>query len=176
MSAREDQMANSRNPPKRRENDNENLGLMAIGSAGGWDVAIDETTSGAPRWFVQIEGPSVYLSFEVQSPSVIDKLVEFLTDSTKAGKGSPELSAPSDGKLVIGKSKDEPVTFVKDDEFPDRYFLVVETKRKLVVRVTLAKTDLKSLVSALRQAKDDLEEDDSDSPMPTAKRNQPLRK
>jgi hypothetical protein len=155
---------------------NENLGLTAIGSAGGWEVAIDETTSGAQRWFAQIEGPSVYLSFEVQSPSVIDKLIEFLTNQPKGRKGSHGLSAQGNCKLVIGKTKDEPVALVRDDEFPDRCFLVVETKRKLVVRVTLDGTDLKSLVNALRQAKEDLDEDDFDSPVPTAKRNQSLRK
>ena len=59
-----------RNLPK-HENDKESLGLTAIGAAGSWEIAVDETTSGTTqKWFAQIEGPSVYLYFAVQSPRV----------------------------------------------------------------------------------------------------------
>jgi hypothetical protein len=68
-----------KNPPKHGDG-NESLGLTAIGSAGSWEVAIDETTSGTTqKWFAQIEGHSVYLYFAVQSPRVIDKMLDFLT-------------------------------------------------------------------------------------------------
>jgi hypothetical protein len=63
---------------------------------------------------------------------------------------------------VIGNSKEEPVILVRDEEFSDRYFLVVQTKKKMVVRVTFGGADLNSLVIALRQAKEDLDADDAD--------------
>src|SRR5437870_5016817 len=99
---------------RQRNNDKDNLGLTAFGSDGSWDVAIDETTSGTQQWFAEIEGPSVYLHFEIQSPHVIDKILEFLTKQ----------SAQNTGEIAIGKSKEEPVVLVRDDEFPDRCFLL----------------------------------------------------
>jgi hypothetical protein len=149
----EEQMGTTRNMPKNGAN--ERLGLAAIGSDGGWEVAIDETTSGAQKWFAQIEGQSVYLHFAIPSPSVIDKMIEFLTAPPKADNG---LQSCQDGEIVIGKYKEEPVTLVRDDEFSDRYFVVVETKHKLVIRITVGGADLRSLVTALRQAKEDLDE------------------
>ena len=56
----------------------ENLGLAAIGRCGCWEVAIDETNSGAQKWFSQIEGQHIYLNFEVRSPRIIDEMLEFL--------------------------------------------------------------------------------------------------
>jgi hypothetical protein len=161
MKKRREQMATKRNIMKRSDN-NESTGLTAIGSAGGWEVAIDETTSGDQRWFAQIEGPSVYLHFEIESPHVINKVLAFLTEQKKAGSGSHGTWSQRNGELVIGKSEEEPVTLVRDDEFPDRCFLVAETNMKLIVRVTIGGRDLRLLEKALRQAKEDLDGDDSD--------------
>jgi len=151
----------SKNSQRSRNNDHETLGLTAIGSAAGWEVAIDETTSGSSeKWFAQIEGPSVYLYFEVQAPQVIDRILGFLTEQTTPGERLQSLQDQGNGEIVLGTSKKEPVTLVRDDEFRDRYFLIVETESRLLIRVTIAGTDLKSLVSALKQAKEDLDEDD----------------
>ena len=49
----------------------ENLGLLANGASGPWEFSVDETISGTERWFAQIEGPSVYISFEIPSPSIV---------------------------------------------------------------------------------------------------------
>ena len=149
-------MTSIRNLPKHEDN-KESIGLTAFGSADSWEVAIDETTSGATqKWFAQIEGHSVYLYFAVQSPRVIDKMLDFLT--TSVGKGVQGSTAQPNAEIAIGNSKEEPVILVRDEEFSDRYFLVAETKKKLVVRVTIGGKDLNSLVTALRQAKEDLEE------------------
>jgi len=154
-------MVMSKNIQKARNNGTESLGLTAIGSVGGWEVAIDETTSGSTeKWFAQIEGPAVYLYFEVQSPHVIDRILEFLTEQSATSEGSLGLPDQRNGEIVLGKSKKETVTLVRDDEFRDRYFLIIETEARLIIRVTLGGTDLKSLVSALRQAKEDLDEED----------------
>lgn len=179
-------MSIMRKLPKHEDN-KESLGLTAIGSAGCWEVAIDETTSGTTqKWFAQIEGPSVYLYFAVQSPRVIDEMLDFLTKQpteeklsktsiakellsglaagkrTTDVKGSKSSTFQRNGEIVIGNSKEETVTIVRDEEFTDRYFLVAETKKKMVVRVTIGGTDLKSLVIALRQVKEDLDEADAD--------------
>jgi hypothetical protein len=154
-------MTTQRNAQKRRVT-KESLGLAAIGSVGGWEVALDETTSAARRWFLQIEGPSVSVSFEVESPYVIDKMLAFLAAPGKAGPGAHRNSSPRTSELVIGKSAAEPVTLLRDDEFPDRFFLVAETARKLIVRITLGGEDLRMLESALSQSKEDLDDEDAD--------------
>src|SRR5438067_10170353 len=59
----------------------ENLGLLANGSSGRWEVSIDETVSGTERWFAQVEGQSLWLSFEIPSPEIISKVIQFLAPS-----------------------------------------------------------------------------------------------
>jgi len=151
-------MVMSRDNQRSRNNGNKTLGLTAIGSAGGWEVAIDESTSGSSeKWFAQIEGPSVYWYFEVPSPHIIDQILEYLTEPTPTGKRLQGVPDQGNGDFVLGKSKKEPVTLVRDDEFRDRYFLIAETEAGLIMRATIAGDDLKSLVSALKQAKEDLD-------------------
>jgi len=156
--AKEVKMSVARNMAKTREK--ENLGLTAIGCDGGWEVAIDETTSGAQKWFAQIEGHSIYLSFAVRSPRIIDAMLEFLT-LPGAENGVVKRSTKND-QILIGKNKEEPVTLVRDDEFSDRCFLIAEAKSGLIVRVAIGGADLSSLVGALRQAKEDLDEADTE--------------
>jgi hypothetical protein len=154
-------MVRSKNTQKSRANDNEALGLTAIGSAGGWEVAIDETTSGlSEKWFAQIEGPSVYLRFEVESPHVIDRILGFLTEQPANNKRLQNLADQVNLEMLLAKNKKESVTLARDDEFRDRYFLIVEAEARLIIRITITGTDVKSLVSALRQAKEDLVEND----------------
>lgn len=145
-------MPAARNVPNRKTE--ESFGLAACGASGDWAVDLDETTSGVRKWFVQIEGRSVYLHFGVKSPLVIEKMLDFLTIKEK---GSQSSVAERPMKLAIGKNKEEPVTLLRDDEFSDRYFLLMETKNKSVIRITIAGDDLNSFVIALRQVKEDLD-------------------
>jgi hypothetical protein len=134
---------------------NKTLGLLANGSSGQWDVAIDETTSGVERWFVQIEGPIVSFYFEITSPKVVEKMIQFFEERTKKPHNK---STGKNCSLSIGESEGSPVTLVKDDEQADRYFLLVGLENRPMARFTLAGADVVSLTSALRQAKEDLEE------------------
>lgn len=146
-------MATSRNTEKQRDRDNILVGLAAVGSAGGWEIAIDETTEGDERWFAQIEGPEIYMYFEVPSPRIIHEMLEFM-----AAPGS----AARSHELIVSKHAVHPVTLVRDDEFDDRYFFVIVQDTKLVVRMTIGDGVLRSLVTALRQAKEDLDGHASD--------------
>jgi hypothetical protein len=129
------------------------VGLMAIGSCGSWEVAIDQSAAGRDRWFAQIDGPSVYLYFEIQSPNIIHQATTFFTQGTP-GRNGPHAAR---GKmLTLGTSKSAPVNLIRDDEFTDRYFLVVEPKSGPLVRLTVAGDDLAHLIGALRQAIEDL--------------------
>jgi hypothetical protein len=59
--------------------------------------------------------------------------------------------------LALGTSQSLQVNLVRDDEFSDRYFLIVEGKKGVVVRFTLTGDDRVHLLDALRQVREDLE-------------------
>jgi len=140
-------------PKTERESDSR--GLTALGAAGGWQVDIDGSNSGLTQnWFAQIEGPAVYVSFEVQSPSVIEDMIEFLTERTADEFG---IQRVRESEIVVGIDEGAPVTLLRDDEFSDRFFLLMQSKKNLAIRVTIADTDLDSLLIALRQAQNELE-------------------
>ena len=131
------------------------LGLAAIGSSGPWEVAVDQTTAGPDRWFAQIEGPLVYLRFEMSSLEVIRRAIQFLA---KAEIGSGSVASGPERTLSLGANKSTTVDLVQDDEFGDRFFLVVAPKGGLLFRFTIGGDDLTHLVAALRQANEDLVE------------------
>ncbi len=131
----------------------ESLGLMANGACGQWEVAIDETISGPDRWFIQIEGPTAYFSFEIPSPEMINAALDFIAPLVPHTKPSKNTS------LAMGKEDQAPVCLVRDDEYDDRFFLVVGPENTPIVRFSLAGQDLKDMTEALRQTAEDLEDD-----------------
>src|SRR5947209_15534860 len=98
------------------ENGHESLGLLANGSSGRWEVDVDETTKGPDRWFVQVEGPSVYFSFEIFSPEVISEALDFLGEHSSP-KGAQARLPAKNGSLVVGKHRRTPVILIRDDEY-----------------------------------------------------------
>jgi hypothetical protein len=151
-------MATSKEVRAVHERDAEPIGLLAQGCSGAWEIQIDETTAGPDRWFAQIEGPSVELYFEILSPDLIEKTIQFLANQPTSRKGTSPQKPLRNGTLVLGKDRKTAVALVRDDEFSDRYFLVIGQAARPVVRFTLAGTDLKDLTAALRQAQEDLNE------------------
>jgi hypothetical protein len=127
----------------------ENLGLLAIGASGQWDVSIDATTSGTERWFAQIEGPLLWLSFEISSPEIISKVNQFLALPWTKGENTED-------RLELGDARGAPVALVRDDEYPDRAFLSVGPSDAPIVRFAVAGDDWHNLVQALRQVEQDL--------------------
>ncbi len=123
----------------------DSLGLLANGSSGSWDFSVDETISGKNRWFAQLEGPTITLSFEISSPQLVGEVVDFLGDSSRSGW------------LQVGCDRQTPVSLVKDDEFSDRIYWVVGAESKPVVRFTVLTSEICHIVAALRQAQEDLE-------------------
>jgi hypothetical protein len=137
------------------EGHDENLGLLANGSSGPWEFSVDETISGTERWFAQIEGPSVDISFEIPSPNIVGEAVRFLAPPHDE-EHEPISSARGHGGLRISKGPGIPVSLVRDDEYEDRCFIVVGQGDSPVVRYSVAGEDLKDLVEALSQANQDI--------------------
>jgi hypothetical protein len=133
------------------DRENGNFGMLANGSSGQWEIAIDETTTGKDRWFAQLEGPSAYLNFEISSPHIAEGIIDYLSDANSQ-------SESHNGALLIGGDKRVPVSLVRDDEFADRVFLVVGPDSAPIVRFTISGTDIHDLVEAFRQVKEDLED------------------
>jgi hypothetical protein len=130
------------------------FGLLANGASGLWAVAVDVTTSGPERWFAQVEGPSVALYFEIPSVDIVSEALQVLAPR----RGAKERSSPGTG-LVLTKDDQMPITLLADDEYPDRFFIMVGAPEKPVVRFSFSGTDAVQLAEALRQVGEDLEDE-----------------
>jgi hypothetical protein len=58
--------------------------------------------------------------------------------------------------LLIGTDTYTPVRLLRDDEFADRFFLLVGRADATIVRYTLLEDDAKCLAAALAQVREDL--------------------
>jgi hypothetical protein len=58
--------------------------------------------------------------------------------------------------LLIGTDTHTPVRLLRDDEFADRFFLLVGRTNATNVRYTLLEEDMKCLTAALEQVREDL--------------------
>jgi hypothetical protein len=87
------------------------LGLVANGSSGKWDVALDETLDGN-EWFLEIDGPQAYLVFQLRDPEVVAEAMRFLQSPPgPGGTGRGEA-----GELLLGTFDSASVSLVWDDE------------------------------------------------------------
>lgn len=137
---------------------NEKVGLLANGASAPWDLAIDEAIAGGDRWYAQIEGPAISFYFEIPSLDIVGRMARFLESATSGTEESAGTSAKRNESILIGKDKGIPVTLVKDDEYKDRFFLVVGQPDRPIVRFVLAGADAAKISEALRQVEEELEE------------------
>ena len=144
-----------RMPPQARQ---ATVGLLANGSSGAWEIAIDEALSGAERWWAQIEGPSVSLRFEISSVEIIDEIARFLAAHPASSKQRSNGSPKQGGSLVLGGSNLIPICLAKDDEYDDRFFFLIGPTDGLTVRFVVAGAEVSAIAEALRQVKEDLED------------------
>ena len=147
----------ARSPGRNSATPGENLGLLANGSSGSWEVSIDESVSGTERSFAQIEGPSLWLCFEIPSSDIIPKIIQFLLPPGTKREEIPSCSSRRGGKLLdISEPEETPVSPVRDDEYRDRCFTVVGRSDSPIVRFSVAGEDLDNLIEALRQVEEDI--------------------
>jgi hypothetical protein len=133
------------------------VSLSAIGSSNGWEVSLDEATGKRVRWILQIEGPSVFVSMPVPSPGIVEDLLTYLRESARLHR-SPPIPAVA---FPLGESEDRLVSLWRDDEFSDRCFLILETKSKTVVRITIGGQDWHAFVHALTDLRRELVANDT---------------
>jgi hypothetical protein len=138
----------------------EGLGLLANGSSGQWEVSIDEATTGKDQWFAQVEGPAISFSFEIPSVDILEEMLRFFKSQPKTVQFSHIHENKRKNFLLINKDKKTPINLVKDDEYPDRYFLVIGKKDNPIVRFVLSSKDIEEIAEALRQVEEDLKDGD----------------
>ena len=129
------------------------FGLLANGSSRLWDVSIDESLTHEGQWLADLEGPSVYISFQLKDLNVVSEAITFLSahlDAQSATKRPPRVP------LTLGKFGNSSVSLMWDDEDFLRCFLVVGAQAQSCARITLFKDDVEMLRDALVQLKRDM--------------------
>jgi len=136
------------------------LGLLAHGSAGDWQVEIDEASSGEPRWFMQIGGPARYLYFPIAHPRVIDSILCFIGgfDESCSSHSAPPQSQLTE--LCLGDCDGNTAALLRDEGENDHCTFLVTGPGEMCVRISLTDcdTDLISLIGALRELRHELDE------------------
>ena len=122
-----------------------NLTLLANGVDGGWDVSIDAASETPEQWFLQIEGPSLLLSHEIDLPQ-LKEMLGFIRQGEKRH-----------GSYVLGCNREIPLRFFWDAEPEARLFIAVGPPNHQVARIALGETDIDSIARAAEQALADLE-------------------
>ena len=137
----------------------EPVGLVANVSVGKWDIAIDQTLNGPEKWFAQIEGPSLYLYFQIGGPRTVECLVCFLEQHTS---GDQHLSGNGkhgcDNELKLSCPGNLPVAIFWDGEGVNRCYFSMGTSSDAHMRCGVFGDDLDDLTEALRQLSTQLNE------------------
>ena len=133
----------------------EPVGMIANAVSETWDVALDQTVSGIQKWFAQIEGPSVYLYFQIESPCVIRQAVTFI--GTRKLRRKIKDVPTRDCELMLGKFAGVPVSIIRDDESSSRCFLSIGHSGNSFAQFKVSGIELKRFTDALAQLADEVE-------------------
>jgi len=147
---------------KHLQQDDGSLDLVASGASGKWSVLIEETHTGPTKWFIQIEGPSIYFSFELLSINILDEVLLVLERPASAVLPvRPPGSQPkaANGRVLLGMNNRTRITLLRDDEYIDRCFLVTGSDSSPTVRYSISGTEFLKFIDALRQATEELKKE-----------------
>lgn len=111
-------------------------------------VDIDTPTVESDNWEMVIEHPHIYLRFEIDGPQIVHGFLAFL----RKHLNSSEFAELRLGTFGFGSAS---VSIIKDDEFPNRFFLCVLSGDG-AVRYTLNVNELGDYIGALLRAAEGL--------------------
>lgn len=135
------------------ESNSERIGLLAYGSFGHWDVSVNESLDTA-AWFLELDGPSTYLFFQLQGLEVIRATLRFLRAVAEESK---EWDKRADESLLrLGRFGSAAVTLHKDNEDFPRCFIVIGSPNESTLRISLDGEDIHMLHDAFVQVVNDL--------------------
>jgi hypothetical protein len=128
----------------------EGMGLLANGSSGRWDIAVDESLD-RDEWSMELDGRNTYLVFQLQDLSVIPRVLQFLQSGAAAKHAPGRHDGEEGGRLTLGRFGSEPVSLVWDNEDFQRCFLVVGARGLSTLRLSLEAEEIPMLIEALSQ-------------------------
>src|SRR5205823_4692737 len=99
-------------------------GLLANGSAGCWNIEVDETLDGK-QWLLEIEGPQTYLAFQLRDLQVLARALKFLTADARSKQSNGQDAEAEDNALELGRFGSATVSLLRDNEDFPRCFLVI---------------------------------------------------
>jgi hypothetical protein len=140
----------------------DSVGLHSFGTAGAWEVVLDESVEGAQRWFIQIDGPRCYVYFQVRDPRVIDEIATFLKwHMCHDGCVQRPATSPDPGiNLELSQFAGPSVSLIWDgEEARKQAVILAQGKNKFTVRVCIEQNELQDLVAALEQVRVELSEE-----------------
>ena len=109
-------------------------GLLALGSSGAWQIDVDEADL-SDRWWLQIEGPTLSLYFEIPSLDILTKAMRLFALRSSKSKRPANGSAKRKNTLRLSTASAGQVCLVKDDELDDRYFVVIGPTERLTAQL-----------------------------------------
>jgi hypothetical protein len=135
-----------------------NFGLLANGSSRLWDVAVEEALDREQEWFAELDGPHVYLVFQVVNLEVPSRALKFLRQRLASPRKAdqPLGTGGEDDTLTIGRFGSASVSLMWDNEQFPRCFVVIGPKARSTMRLTLQGQEIESLAEALQQVVDEL--------------------
>ena len=136
----------------------ESYGLVANGCGGPWNVDLDETLTGEHKWFLQIDGPPLYLNAQVTDPAVVDHILHFF-DVHSAHAHNDDLNrSPNNGEFKVNCADQSAVSLLWDGDSNDRCIVSINAGADLHAQLFINRGDVDDLVTALRQVREDLVE------------------
>ncbi len=131
-------------------------GLLAIGSSRCWDIAVDEAVD-RDEWSLEIDGPQVYLVFQLDNLDVLPRTLRFLESGLATEPSRQRRDAEDEtGALTLGRFGSAAVSLLWDNEDFPRCFLVVGPRARATLRLSFEAEDIRMLIEALRNVVKDL--------------------
>jgi hypothetical protein len=131
-------------------------GLLANGSSGRWDIAVDEALD-REEWTLEIDGPQTYLRFQPVDLNVVQAALRFLESGAPLNQSpDPHDKGKSESALTIGRFGPASVSLRWDNEDLPRVFLVISAEANAILHMSLAGEDIAAFIAALRQVVEDI--------------------
>jgi hypothetical protein len=139
----------------------EALALLANGTSRRWDIAVDESLERG-GWSLEMDGPQIYLVFQLRDLDVIPKALQFLESGSARGARKRQRGEAEEAALYMGRFGGASVSLVWDNEDFPRCFLIVGPKARSTLRLSLESEDIRMLSEAFRAVLKDLSRPQSD--------------
>lgn len=131
-------------------------GLLANGSSGRWDIAVDEALD-RDEWSLEINGPEVYLVFLLRDLRVIPQALSFLQSGSRPNPADNQLGESKANVLQLGRFGSAPVSLVWDNEdFPRCFIAIRPNARSTLLHLSLGAEDIQMFGEALDQIVKDI--------------------